>query len=457
MTVPSSDTAAVRAPLKPLSLRRSFSWTLVANGITALCNVAILSALAKLGSAAIVGQYTLGVTLGTMIHALPQLSLRAVQSTDARDRFLFREYLGLRLIGVVVGCAAVAAAALLGGYRPDTALVVVLVGVYMGVTGVSDIVYGLLQRYEQHNRMAVSMIIKAVLSVIVVAAVMAATHQVALACIALIVSTAVVCAWYDFPAARFVLTAHPGHEAAPPERLQHAMTPSFDCRRMASLAWLSLPLGIANGLNLIYFYAARLVIVRYHGEADLGIFSASAQLAAGGYLVTSALAMATGPRMAHLYVQRRWDAFSAVLGKFLGVSTVLGVLTLLAGALLGGPLLRVVYTPEYARQPAVLLWLLGAAAINYVATCFGTSLTVSRQFNVQLALGLVSVATTVLVSLWLVPRIGLVGGGIAAAATSAIRLIGLAAVFVSSFARARRGATLDPAPETPVEVGEGPA
>ncbi|NLH99486.1 MAG: oligosaccharide flippase family protein [Chthonomonadales bacterium] len=439
MTISSSDTAAVRPALQPLSLRRSFSWTLAANAVTALANVAILSALAQLGSAAIVGQYTLGVTLGTMIHALPQLSLRAVQSTDARDRYLFSEYLGLRLIGVAVGALAVAAAAVLGGYRPDTALVVVLVGVYMGVTGVADIVYGLLQRHEQHNRMALSMIVKAALSVIVVAAAMAVTHSVAVACVALTVSAAAVCALYDFPSARFVL-GHRAPEATGPGRGGEAaaLAPSFDPARMWSLTWLALPLGIANALNLIYFYAARLVIVRYHGEADLGIFSASAQLAAAGYLVTAALAMATGPRMARLYAERRWKAFTSVLVKFLAVSTVLGAATLLVGFLMGGPLLRILYTPEYARQPAVLLWLLGAAAINFVSTCFGTSLTVSRQFGVQLTLGIVSVATTLLVSIWLVPRIGLVGGGIAAAATSAVRLVGLGTVFLATFARVRR-------------------
>ncbi len=405
-----------------------------------MANVAMLSLMAKLGSTAMVGQYTLGATLGAMIFALPELSLRAIQATDAQDRYRFSDYLGLRIAGLLVGGAAMVVAALVGGYRADTAIVVMLVGAYMGVNGVADIVYGLLQRHEQHNRMAISMIIKAVLSVVVVGAAMAITRQVIVACIALIASASAVALWYDFPSARFVLGGtHGTGKTDGTDRSKVGLRPSFDVVRMRSLAWLSLPLGISNALNLVYFHVARLVIVRYHGESDLGIYAASAQIAAGGYLVTTALAMATGPRMARFYAERKWDAFTSVLMKFVGISSVLGVATLAVGAIAGGPILRLLYTPEYARQPAVLLWLLGAASINYVSTCFGTSLTVSRQFGVQLALGVVSVATALLVSIWLVPRIGLVGGGIAAAATSTVRLVGLGAVFVISYARVRRG------------------
>ena len=457
MIMPTSDTAgaAARPTLKPLSLRRSFSWTLVANGVTALSNVAILSLMAKLGSTAMVGQYTLGATLGAMILALPELSLRAVQATDARDRYRFSEYLGLRLVGVVVGGIAVVVAALAGGYKTDTALVVVLVGAYMGVNGVADIVYGLLQRHEQHNRMAISMIVKAILGVVVVGAAMAATHNVITACVGLIVTASAVAILYDFPAARFVLVNQQRlaisktMAADGPDGREDGIWPSFNGSRMRGLAWLSLPLGIANALNLFYFHVARLVIVRYHGESDLGIYAASAQIAAAGYLVTTALAMATGPRMAKLYADRKWNAFTGVLVKFLGVSLALGASTMAVGALLGGPMLRALYTAEYAKQPAVLLWLLGAAAVNYVSTCFGTSLTVSRQFGVQLALGIVSVATALIVSIVLVPRIGLVGGGIAAAATSTVRLVGLSMVFLTTFARTRRddNAGADLAPE----------
>ncbi len=478
MSVHPSDTVATARPgLKPLSLRRSFSWTLVANGVTAVSNVAILSLMAKLGNAEMVGQYTLGATLGAMILAFPELCLRAVLATDARDRYRFSEYLGLRLVGLVIGCIAVVVAALAGGYRTDTALVVVLVGAYMSVNGVADIVYGLLQRHEQHNRMAISMIAKAILSVIVVGLAMALTRQVTVACVALIASASAVTLWYDFPSARFVLAGNEmgvigdddppnaGHGLRTPygtdgtdgtDVPKDGVWPSFEGRRMRALAWLSLPLGVANALNLVYFHVARLVIVRYHGESDLGIYAASAQIAAAGYLVTSALSMATGPRMARLYADRKWEAFTSVLLKFLGVSFVLGASTLAVGAVAGGPILRALYTAEYARQPAVLLWLLGAAAINYVSTCFGTSLTVSRQFGVQLTLGIISVATALAVSIVLVPRIGLVGGGIAAAATSTVRLIGLGTVFVTAFARTRRedGASATALCDTPAVTSE---
>ncbi|MBM3495569.1 MAG: hypothetical protein FJX72_14795, partial [Armatimonadetes bacterium] len=237
-----------------------------------------------------------------------------------------------------------------------------------------------------------------------------------------------------FPAVRRALLAATG--AAP-------VRPSWDAARLSPLFRLALPLGITNALNLLYFHVARLVVVRYHGEGDLGIYAASAQIAAAGYLVTAAMATAVAPRMARLFADRQWAAFARLMVVFGGVSLVLGAATLLVGAIAGGALLTVLYTPEYAKQPAVLLWLLGAAAINFISTCFGTALTVSRHFNIQLALGIVSVATALLVSVWLVPRIGMVGAGIAAAATSSVRLVGLGAMFWVAFSRAKRPPPVD--------------
>jgi O-antigen/teichoic acid export membrane protein len=287
---------------------------------------------------------------------------------------------------------------------------------------------------------------------------MVLTGRVMVACLALIVSASAVAIWYDFPSARFVLGAcrrDEGDGLGSAERL----APAFDVPRMGSLTRLSLPLALSNSVNLAYYHVARLVIVRHHGEADLGIYAASAQIALAGHLVTTAFALATGPRMARFYVDRNWEAFTSVLLKFLAVSTVIGASTLLVGVFVGSTILRVLYTADYARQPAVFLWLLGAAALSFVATCFGTSLTVSRQFGMQLAVGIVSVATALLVSLWLVPRMGLVGGGIAAAATSVVRLIGLGTVFLVAYSRARNADAPAgmPAEEAMAEAREDPA
>src|ERR1700674_4553211 len=103
------EVRAVSAP----PLRVSFSWTLAGNVIYALCQFGMLSALAKLGNASIVGQYALALAIAAPVFMLTNLQLRAVQATDSRHEYGFADYFTLRTVStllgflVIVGIAAV--------------------------------------------------------------------------------------------------------------------------------------------------------------------------------------------------------------------------------------------------------------------------------------------------------------------------------------------------------------
>jgi len=85
--------------LKPLTLRRNFSWTFTGNLIYAACQWGMLVVLAKLGSPEMVGQFTLGLAVTAPVIMFTNLQLRGIQATDAKGDYVFSDYLGLRLIG----------------------------------------------------------------------------------------------------------------------------------------------------------------------------------------------------------------------------------------------------------------------------------------------------------------------------------------------------------------------
>src|ERR1700674_1440657 len=93
------EVRAVSAP----PLRVSFSWTLAGNVIYALCQFGMLSCLAKLGNASIVGQYALALAIAAPVFMLTNLQLRAVQATDARNEYDFADYFTLRCLCTFVG------------------------------------------------------------------------------------------------------------------------------------------------------------------------------------------------------------------------------------------------------------------------------------------------------------------------------------------------------------------
>ena len=144
----STETAEfVGQPALPLSLRQNFAWTVAGNVVYGACQWGMLVALAKLGSPQMLGQFALGLTIGAPVMMLANLQLRAVQATDARDEYRFGDYLGLRLLTTVLAFTTIAAIALLARYRWQTALVVILVGAAKSVENLSDVFYGLFQKF----------------------------------------------------------------------------------------------------------------------------------------------------------------------------------------------------------------------------------------------------------------------------------------------------------------------
>src|SRR4051794_13845152 len=150
-----------------LSLRANFSWTFTGNVVYAACQWGILVVLAKLGSPEMVGQFALGLAVTAPVMQFTNLQLRAIQSTDAKSEFSLRDYLGLRLITTIVALLVIIGIAVVANYRQETLLVILFVGLAKGFESISEIFYGQLQQCERMDRIAISMIIKGILSLIV--------------------------------------------------------------------------------------------------------------------------------------------------------------------------------------------------------------------------------------------------------------------------------------------------
>src|SRR5262249_26231587 len=107
----------------------------------------------------------------------------------------------------------------------------------------------------------------------------------------------------------------------------------------------------------------------------------------------------------------------------------------LVAVVLGGPLLTLLYTPEYAGHQVLLIWLMAAAGLGFVGSFLGYGMTAARYFRVQLPLfagtALVSAGACVV----LIPRFGLLGGALAATAGAGFQVAASTAVVLHAVYR----------------------
>lgn len=407
-----------------LSLRRNFFWAFSGNLFYAASQWGMLTALAKLGSPTMVGQFALGLAVTAPVILFFNLQLRGIQATDAKRDYLFGDYLALRLLTTFLALIVLAALVGLSNYERATAYVVFGVAAAKAVESVSDVFYGLMQKHERMDCIALSLILRGGLSLATMAAGVFYTGTVVWGVVGMIVSWAGVLLFFDMPnGVRIGRNAgNTGH--LPATAYARTLVPRWQPRTLSRLARLALPLGGVMLLLSLNTNIPRYFIEHHLGSEQLGLFSAIAYLLVAGNTVVSALGQSASPRLARHFAQRDRKAFLILLGRLLLIGLGLGMLGILAACFFGREILTLLYTPQYAERADIFVGIMVAATFSYLASFLGYGMTATRSFSPQLPLFALVTASTFVASLLLVPKVGLMGAVLATLASVLVQFLG---------------------------------
>lgn len=416
----------------PLALRVNFAWSFAGKMAYAASRAAILMLIAKLGTAEMVGQYALAFAVTTPIFMCADMDLRSVLATDTKNRLAFADYLGLRLLTTAACMAVVGAMALLQG-NPQTALVLLLVGAARGSDAVSDMLYGLMQKHERMDRPGVSLMLKSALSTLAMGLLLALRHSLVWGVAGMALAWLVVLLCYDIPSAR------------PFASVRIRLRP----RELRSLLKLSLPLGAVLLFSSLNRNLPNYFINAFQGTAALGYFSSIVYILTSGSLVDTALSQSANARMARLFGSGDTRGFVKVYLKIAGLTLALGACMLGAAAAFGGPVLSLLYRPEYAAYAGVFTLVMAAAGMSYAADITMSTLTSARNFLIQPLLCGGTLAVGLLLNARLVPGMGLAGAALCILLTACLQLAGSAAALARTVRKRNAGARF----ETTVKEG----
>jgi O-antigen/teichoic acid export membrane protein len=421
--VPTPPCDAATSGIPPVSLRASFSWTFAGNALYAAGQWAVLSLIAKLGGNEMLGQYALALAITSPVVMLSHLNLRAVLATDVSERHPFGDYFAVRLATTALGVVVIAAIALVSGYSWALAATILVTGLSQSVETVSDIYYGALQRRDRMEQIARSMIARGILSVAALGAALWITRDLIWAVLALALGRLVVLLAYDRP------------RGAAGESLSRS-----GWQAELAIMRTALPLGVVLMLISLNTNLPRYVIERRLGTAELGAFAAVASLMTVGSTVVNALGQAATPRLARYFSDHDLPHFRRLAFRLAALGLALGAAGVLGSALLGKVVLRVVYRPEYAAYSGLLVAVMGAAVIGYIAIILGYVSTSARVFAPQMPLFCCVAASSGIASWILVPRFGLYGAALALAVAACLQIGGQAFIFFRAVHRMERAA-----------------
>jgi O-antigen/teichoic acid export membrane protein len=424
------DTCPTKAdeapPIQRLSLRANFVWSLLGNVVYAACQWGILVVLAKFGSPVLVGEFALALAVTAPVMIFASLSLRNVQATDARGEYEFADYLSLRGVATALAMVVIAVLAV-SGYPAHLALVIVLIGLAKGIEFISDIALGFMQQREQMDRIALSMIVKGVLSLGGFAAAIITTGDLVIASAALAAVWALVLVGYDLRVAARMNG----------DSLRRLLVPRWQTAVLWKLTLLALPGGIVMTLISFGGNVPRYFIEQQLGTRELGIFAALTYPIFAGSTVVAALGQSATPRLAQHYANGEYAEFQRLLGRLVLIGLGLGVAGLALIRVAGAFVLELLYQPEYAAYVTEFLWIGLASSLAFVASFLGYGMTAARYFRAQVPIFAAALLAIAAACALLVPRYGLVGAALATAVGTVVQAIGSVIVIRHALSRGR--------------------
>jgi O-antigen/teichoic acid export membrane protein len=422
----------------PLSLKKNFSWTFVGNAIYYASQWGVLIALSNLGDETMTGQYHLGLAVCAPIFVFADLQLRTVQATDAKDEHRFAEYLGLRILTIITACLVIGIVVSTRGDARLTGAAILLVALVKSCESIEDVLYGLLQKHERMDRIAMSMMLKGPLSLAGLALALYYTGSIVFALLAYASGKALTFLLLDLRNSKAILSHY---RETTGEIEKYRLRPAFEPRALLSLAWLALPLGFVMMLISLNQQIPKYFIEHYGDLKVLGVFGNIVFMMAAGGQVVGALGRSATPRLSQHYAAGRVKQYVALLLKLAAIGAMIGLVAIAVAWFFGGRLLAFVYDPDSQYEgltiPFTIIML--AAGIRYVTSFFGYAMSAARYFRAQIPLFVFVCAVTALAAWLMIPGGGLIGTCWVVVVTAAAQLLGtLVVVAIATLAATKR-------------------
>lgn len=386
-------------------LRRNFGWALGGRVVYGASQFALLVVLARLGSVSAVGAFAFALAFTAPLMVFANLQLRSLYATDVTGRFAWSTYVGLRRWASFAAFAVIAAALALLPSEPELAWATVWIALAKAFETVSDLHYGVFQRYGAMERFGRSLALRGVVGVAIVAGVLGLGGSMSWA-------MAAMAAWWGL-----LLACHDAPVAA---RLRPRAGPDVTGGSIAQLALQAAPMGLVFLLDSLHQNIPRYFVEAELGTAKLGLFTPMVYMLTIGSAFVFALGAPAAPVLAKHANERNPAAFAALAYRVIRRGAVLGALGVGAALLLGRPLLELAYGPSYAAESDAFVFVALSGALHFVMVPSVLALTAARRLLVQPLVYLLAIVAASIASATLVPTHGLVGAALAGVAGMAV-------------------------------------
>lgn len=377
--------------------KQSVFWNMMSSGLNSIVSMLLLWVVTLLNGVSDAGIFSLGFSTSQMMLTIGNYGMRNYQATDVTNKYSMRIYEASRIITNIIMMISVFGFVWFKGYYFEKAMITILLCL-LKVTDAIDDVYG--GYYQVKGRLDISgkiMSIRIVAYIIGFIVSLVFTHNLIMSCIiAIIISTLVL-----------IVLVNSTKILIPLEK------PAFYWKEIWNLLVECFPLCISAFLLIYMGNAPKYAIDTYLTAKDQAYYT---YLFMPCFVTNLFVGFALQPllvRLSKSWVHKEYRNFIKLCGLIFTGAIVISVLIIIAGAILGCPILSIVFGVSLLKYKNVLIVLLIGGAFFAFAVIEQIILTVMRR-QVYLLIGFgIASAMAMLISGFLVKRYALLGAAYA--------------------------------------------
>lgn len=377
--------------------KQSVFWNMMSSGLNSIVSMLLLWVVTLLNGVSDAGIFSLGFSTSQMMLTIGNYGMRNYQATDVTNKYSIKVYEASRIVTNIIMMVSVLGFVWFEGYYFEKALITILLCL-LKVTDAFDDVYG--GYYQVKGRLDIAgkiMSIRIGAYVLGFILTLIFTHSLILSCLISIIISSIV----------LIVLIHSTKIIIPLEK------PSFQWNGIWNLLTECFPLCISAFLLIYMGNAPKYAIDTYLTAKDQAYYT---YLFMPCFVTNLFVGFALQPllvRLSKSWVHKEYRKFIKLCGLIFAGALIISTIIIIGGAILGCPILSIVFGVSLSAYTNVLVVLLIGGAFFAFAVIEQVILTVMRR-QVYLLVGFgIASAIAMFISGILVKKFALLGAAYA--------------------------------------------
>jgi len=397
--------------------KRDYLWNTSGVLLQNLISPLLLIVIAYVNGIADVGVFSFAFATSVVFWMIGMWGGRTYQVSDINKEHTTNSYIWARLllsIAIIVGSLIFC---VINGYDTAKTLLILALVLFKSIESISDVFYGVMQRHDKLYVAGRSLAVKAVLGTVSFILVDLLTEDILLATLCIVVVNGIVFISYDL------------RKTLPLEPIKIGFHNAKEySKQAAAVLKVTFPVFIVSFLSIFSLNVPRFFIDRLH-ESENAYFGIMAMPITLILLVMTFILQPNIVALTRDYKDNKLDTFSKTLRNVALITTVIGLLILIATYLIGDKVLALVFGIDFSGYRLELIVIVLGAVLNAFVAIGVNILTVMRRFKGLFYTLLFSSIVLVPISYILVARESIMGGVISFAVVCGLQACVLYVVY----------------------------